>query len=423
MRSAVLTVILGLFATSAVAAVPTDPSACRRGGRLYFSQRLFEKAIEQFECAVQGKPEDAEAWLGLANSYCEVGRFQDAAVAYAKADSTAEKKKLKEDVANNREHYWGVEMTHGMTLVQKADKEAQSDSAAVYQEALTHFDNALLLDANKRQVYIYRGYILSKLGRGDESVGAFEQAVALPATDDESDQKALENAKTNLQAAYKQRASDASRGETVEELEIAAGYYEKVLAIDADSSDVNTLFGLANVHYQIAKKDSTRVDESLGKAAELYEKVLEKLGDDEDTLYNLTLVYIEKDAFDNAQRIANKLIAIDPKKTDGHNLMRIIYARRGDSKSSLAEALVVGALEKGTPIETGTLEDELKKSYGPSSDALAIIKEKGKPDEARSHDAEGIKIDTFFYWSRGEAVAFSNGNRVATVKFEPVTKG
>jgi tetratricopeptide (TPR) repeat protein len=429
MRPAAILSAAVLLTLSSIGAIPTDPAACRRGGKLYFSQKIFDKAIAQLECAVEGKPDDYEAWLWLGRSYGEVGRYQDAARAFLEAEK---KPKQKSEVANARDHYWVTQYNLGVSEIKKTEELAQKsppDTVAVtagYRAALQAFENTIALDPVKRRGYTYRGYVLSKLGREEEALGAFEAGYSMvPNLADKDDQPALDQSRTNLFQAYKDRGNKLMEEESVEALDQALDYYGKALAID--STDVGILFRVATVHYQVARTDSTRKAAELPMAALLYEKVNEILRagnqgrNDEDTLYNLTLVYLDMNDYASAERKAHLLVDANPKNPDSHRVLGRVYVRKGDTKAAFGELLVGGSLEKGQPGPTDetALKEGFSKRFGPTSDAAAVLQEKGAPQEARTHEESGATVDTWYYWDRGQAVAFSNGKKLVEIAFAP----
>lgn len=425
--------VLGIILVIGVlAALPGCKTAETAGGKLYFSQGLYDKAIAQLEPAVEQKPADYEAWFWLGKSYAEVGRYADAARAFEQA---AKGPKQKKDVENAREHYWIDQFNKGIGYIKEAETGGEVGRSK-FDDALKAFENSIQLKPAEARGYIYKGFTLNKLDRSADALAMYEKAMEL-APDDEQ-------ARNNLFQTFKDLGNKALDQKSAAGYDDAVRYYSKALEIEPNDTPV--LFAAATAHYELGLADSTRAAAEHAAAADAYKKVLGLLDqekqkvegdagmdaaqkqqrleqnrrDTEDTLFNLNLVELQMGDEAGAEESARRFVALDPRKPDGHKLLGRVHARRGDQMAAFAELIVATSLEKGNQISVDGLEAEVKKNYGGASDALGTIKEKGVPQEVRSHDEGGVKVDTWFYWSRGEALAFSNGRRLATVSFEPV---
>jgi tetratricopeptide (TPR) repeat protein len=407
-------VLLGILA-----AAPGCKTAETAGGKLYFSQGLYDKAIAQLEPAVKIKPDDYEAWFWLGKSYAEVGRYADAANAF---DQSAKGPKMAKEVENAREHYWVTQYNVGLGYVNEAQaatpdgaKELPSAARAKYEQALAAFESAITIDPAKPRGYIYKGFALNKLDRSADAVAAYEKAMAVAPDDPQ--------ARNNLAQTFKDLGNEGMDKKTAAGYDEAVRYYSRAAEITPD--DAGLLFAMATAHFELARGDSSRAKVELAAAAEGYKKVLPLVRkdnkDDEDTLFNLTLVYVEAGDYVAAEQIARRVVDLDTKKPDGRKLLGRVYARKGDSTKAFAELLVASSLEKGSAVGLpSSWNADEKKRFGWGRDAEAVVKTKGQPDEVRVHEEAGTTIATWFYWTKGEAVAFSKGSQLAAVSFTPV---
>ncbi len=135
---------LSLVAPAAVA--PATPQEHAAQGRLYLDKGLYGLAETEFRAAVELKPRNAEAWLGLAAAYDNLRRFDLADRAYAQV------KKLLGDSAEllNNEGYSQLmrgNLKKARAMFEKA--QAQAPDNPVIADNIKKVDAALTMNLPK----------------------------------------------------------------------------------------------------------------------------------------------------------------------------------------------------------------------------------------------------------------------------------
>ena len=131
---------------SPTAQIPTNPG----------QSSIHERALANFDQALQKNPNDYLAWNGRGTALGNLGRHQEALDAFDQA------LKLKPDFAQA----W---VSRGMAL----------GSLGRHSEALEAFDRALKLKPDSAEAWNGRGIALGSLGRDQEALAAFEQALKI----------------------------------------------------------------------------------------------------------------------------------------------------------------------------------------------------------------------------------------------------
>jgi tetratricopeptide (TPR) repeat protein len=399
-----------------------------QSGRLYFSQQLYDKAAEQFELAVQEDPENGKNHFELAKTYAELERNEDAGKEFklaAEKDPT-----LKEDVADAIQHYRADHFNDALSHIR--DKS--------WGEAIAQLQESMYLDPDEPNQYINMGYCYSELGETDLAVSYYEKAMALSPED--------EKARTNLIATFAKQASEF-RGEG--EYDRAVMFYLKVLELHiGDESldvaqakpavlsakvkgdDVGTgyLFDLGLTYMD--KGEKKQDEEAVKHAADTFKALFDDNPADSDALYNYGYSTMLAGDFPGAIEIFGQLLDRKPKEASYYMLMATCYVRSGSTEEEAQTNIVLyfaiaNSLQSDSnrqdPSEyrdQSKHEGQLKSSYRTWKDMKKALDSAGTPEDIYVYtDESGHKFETWFYWTMGEAVVFSDGAEYGKISFAP----
>jgi serine/threonine protein kinase/tetratricopeptide (TPR) repeat protein len=167
-------------------------------GRYFFNQRASKKAVEEFEAAIARDPRFAEAYTGLANSYCIFGFYGGIQTleAFAKARAAATRaQELEPDSAEVHlalgiiEHYFGWDLEHEERHFRRSI-ELAPQSAAGYSwlalelslsprtdEALEIGRRAVELEPLSANMHVNVAWPYFFAGRYEEAMDGFRRAV------------------------------------------------------------------------------------------------------------------------------------------------------------------------------------------------------------------------------------------------------
>ena len=393
--------LFGLIGAFAVTGCAQNPHLS--GGRLYRSQKVYDKALRELELAVQQEPNNPLAHLELGMVYAEIGETKKAGQEFEKTLQLDPKKQ--KDVDANRQHYWVEHFNAGIRL---------SNEEQNFAEAAKEFEKAVDLDPKDVRAYTNLAFCLRKTGRPDEALALFQKALTLNPTD--------VNARKNLAASY----LDMARSESREKRYIdAIMLYEKAAELDSTYTDAQ--FELANAYSEAALAESIEVARTqyYDKAVSLYNRVLERTPDNIDATFNLGTAYLAMDKLDEAMPLLQKAVNLDPKAFDFHYRLGRAYARAGSIEMASAEIVMSTALQRGTDqtdLEAWFGADAMKVRYPDVTAQTKALQTNGRPEQVYTYDESGVVVEVWFYWTKGLGLYFVNGTApaISKVEFAPV---
>lgn len=392
--------LFGLIGAFAITGCAQNPHLS--GGRLYRSQKVYDKAQRELELAVQQEPKNPLAHLELGMVYAEIDETKKAGEEFDKA-LELDPKMLK-DIDANRKHYWVEHFNAGIRL---------SNEEQNYAEAATEFQKAIDLDPKDVRAYTNLAFCLRKTGQPDQALALFQKALTLNPTD--------VNARKNLAASY----LDMARSEAKDQRFLdAIMLYEK--AYELDTTLVATQFELANAYSEAAMAESIAVAKTqyYEKAVALYNRVLERTPDNIDATFNLGTAYLAMDKTDEALPLLQKAVNMDPKAPDFHNRLGRAYARAGSNEMAVAEIVMSKALqgEVKADLDTWFNADTMKSRYPDVTAQTKALQTNGRPDQVYTYEESGGIVEVWFYWTKGMGIYFVNGGApiVNKVEFAPV---
>jgi tetratricopeptide (TPR) repeat protein len=392
--------LLAVAATVAITGCAQNPHLS--GGRLYRSQKVYDKAQRELELAVQQEPNNPLAHLELGMVYAEVGETKKAGVEFEKA--LALNPKMRKDVDANRKHYWVQHFNAGIKLTNE-DKN--------FEEAAKEFQKAIDLDTADPRAYTNLAFCLRKMDKPDEALQLFEKAATLNPTDP--------TARKNLAASYVDMGRDAiASGAFADGIKL----FEK--ALELDSTLVQTEFDLGNAYSQAAQADTTPAGKKAKyeQAMIMYNRVLTRTPDHVDAIFNLGTAYLAMERIEEALPFLKKAVDLDPKAYDFHNRLGRAYARSGEEELAVAEIVVSKALQKGmrqSDLESWLDSASMASRYPDTSTLNATLQSVGQPEDIYMYQESGGTVEVWFYWTKGVGFYFVNGGapRINKVIFAP----
>jgi len=399
-----------------------------QSGRLYFAQKLYDKAAEQFEIAIKEDPENGKSYLELAKCYAEMDENEKAGENFRLALEKAPE--LKKEVQEVIQHYRADHYNHGVELMKEKS----------YGDAISEFIQASYLDSGDPNQYINIGVCYSELGQMDLAVQYYEKALALSPED--------EMARGNLVASF---VKQAGKFREEKDYERAIEFYEKVLELylNDESLDVNTataadlmkrvkgdkkgtgyLFDMAIAYLDLAeaKKD----DAALKRANEIFGAMYEANPADDDALYYYAYGKMVAKEYEEAISAFGQLLDRSPREPTYYMNMATAYVKGGGTDKDMqmkgvlyfALARALGSddnkIEKSEFKKASALEKRIQKMYGSSKDMKKVIDEMGVPEDIYAYQEEGgSNVEAWFYWTRGEDVVFTNGYETGKISFAP----
>jgi len=399
-----------------------------QSGRLYFAQKLYEKAAEQFKLAIKEDPESGKNYFELAKCYAEMDMNKEAGENFKLA--VEKDPRLREDVKTAVQHYWAEHYNRGVELMK--DKK--------YGDAIDEFLEASYLDDTDPRQYINIGVCYANLGEMDTAVKFYERALSLSPEH--------ETARQNLIATFVKQAAKFRKDK---EYDRAIEFYEKVmqLYVNDESLDVRTasgaelarrvkgdekgtgyLFDMAVAY--LDRAEAKEDDASLQRANDIFGALYEADPADDDALYYYAYGKMVAEEYAEAISAFGQLLDRSPREPSYYMSMATAYVKAaGGDKDLQMKGVLYFALAKALASEenklkksefrnVSTLEKRLKSKYKSWKDMKKVLDELGVPEDIYAYTQEsGGKVEAWFYWTQGKATVFTNGDKTGSIEFAP----
>ena len=361
---------LGWQATEAQMRV-TSAKVAKSSARNYIKQRVPEKAFEMLILAVELKEDDPEANFMLGTFYAdkemldEMNKYFDLALGHKKGKKYY--KKGMRLVGASDFLLGGIWYTKETLWTRYFNIGVRALNAGKFEEALSEFDFARKVDAERADTYKAVGKVYMQMDSIDIAIENYQTAIAMDTTlvgayadmgigllnharYEESVphlQKAVELNPNNISImkalASAQWASGDTEGAVAsaelalevnpddpkvlslvggiftdqKDFDKAVGYLEKAVEIEPDDGD--TIFNLANAYMGQG---------SLEKASILFEQFLETTPDDHLARYQLGSIYDRSKKYDEAIDTFKKVVDLKPKFLRGWDALYKAYAHK-----------------------------------------------------------------------------------------------
>jgi len=298
-------------------------------GKIAMNSKNWDKAIHDFNSALEADSANADAHFLLGKAYKEKGDYILMNQHFNKAEAL--NPKYKEEINAYRLSVWG-------DLFTKGTQEAKDQK---WQEALQTFQTGIAILPGKYEAYTNAGYVWQNLGNNDSAYAYYSQAYEL----DKSNIKVLENfaSVSYTLGKYEQADSLCSRileadpnnadallkkGEIADQqgrYDDAIAFYNRVLQLDP--KNCNVWFNLGVIYFQRVKK--------LDDAEQAFTRAVAECPDDMNALINLNVVLITQDKLDEAIPRLTELTQKHPEECTGWDLLSQALLRKGQKEQAL----------------------------------------------------------------------------------------
>ena len=269
-------------------------SVAKRSGKLYITQRQYDKALEQYMIAVEGRPDDSEAQYYLGWLYGQKELFEEMNEHY----DLATDRKWKKKVAEDRKELWTRYYNLGV----------KGMNAQKFEFAVDQFNLAITINPKEADAYEGLAITLLNVGNSEEGIETYKKALELDPSKAQS---------------YFNVGGALMNADRVEE---ALEMFKKGHAIDPE--EINILQNLAIAHYRaiLAHKEG---------ASESAEKALAIAGDDPKILNIAAQIFLQAENYEKAAEILEKVVAIQPDNMDALFNLAIAYRQLGKGDKAL----------------------------------------------------------------------------------------
>ena len=417
--------------------------------------RQMNKAVQQLEMCSTEDPADFEAVGYLGWAYAELDSAGPAGRAFQKAIDglTAKGDKKKADwAAQNRDSYWANDLNEGIAQINEAqqaypdftrkaenesDRTLKAEAEKKYRSAIVNLTQASLYRKNHPQTLRNLGSVYAFMGDYKTAMGVFQAGLAASPGDTTLSQS-LKTVRTNY---ANQLIDDKKFDESVT-------YFTELVAAEPGSSDLH--LGLASAYFSRAQtRDATKeadarkadfcaAADAYAKAATLktgdadlpfnaalsyqrcgdqakaegmWRESLKRRPNDPDALSALAETLTELKKFDDAIGILRQAVMADPKNKVFHRQLGAIYNKAGNPGKSTEELLIYLSLHQGKPVDDAPGAAKSMKAGSAAASTLASL---GPPDQINRWEGDGQKYETWFYWSKNQALHFGADGSLAS---------
>ncbi|MCK4413909.1 MAG: tetratricopeptide repeat protein [Candidatus Eisenbacteria sp.] len=383
------------------------------GGKLHFSQSRFERALENFQKAVEEQPNNGEAHLWLGRTLAELERDEEAVGEVRKAaelDPTQA-----EMVDNTLISFWSQRYNSALAFAKDGAEAEGAEQQEVLGKAEERFLRAIIFCPDSVQNYSNLGKVLYQLGRMDEAMEMFGKSRQLSA--------GRPDLQKFLFSLFKYFGEEALLAADRESYERALALLHDAETIPADQEDLLEVhFNIATAYFRLSDLvEGGGKENALAKAAEYYLKVLEVAPEDLDALQSLAYVYSERGMHEEAIEFGQKRLDTEPWKAAPNMLMHSLYKAAGQDRMANGHILMVQILREGQRRSVGYAREEAPK-YGPSADIKNVLRDRGQPEEVRTFNVGATPYTAWFYWTDGRVYIFREGTEQIRVGFAPITE-
>ena len=412
-----------------------------RSGKLYFSQKVYDKSVEKFAEAVAVCPEKWEyraryamalaQYAGIltqeAYTTAQTKAEQDSLLAVslemfrhsgAEFDSATvymKTKKARKFVRENREHFWAEHYNRGLKLAQEEK----------YKVATRELEIARLIDPGKPKAYLQGAVVFIKAGDKRKAAELVKAGLAV-APDDKELNKLLGSIYVDAARDLIDQAEKADSASVATKLaDEAIAYVDKVL--DQRAEDPNVYFERALANLTAGSALARESGDSLSaEAVERFRKAAEDFAaaaklappEGENREFHLNALFNRVQALLNAKDVDEALAGIkgylnlSPTDPAIWRLMAQALVQKGDTENTMM-ALTVNKSLKGREIPV----DEAVKNA--QKEELDVEKANGKPDAVWTFQeaSSGDQINTWFWFDKKLAVSFKLGLKINEISW------
>jgi tetratricopeptide (TPR) repeat protein len=301
----------------------------KTSGKIAMGSQRWDKAISDFEKALEQTPEDGEIHFLMAKVYKEMGEFEKMIPHLGAADSLYPKGE--EKIAELRQETY-------KQLFEEANTDTKNEN---YEEARDKYITAISIEPGSFGAYMNLGYVYDRLGDKEESISNFEKAYDL----EPENIRVMENLAGMYfnQQKYAEAGSlytivlekDPKHAEAMIRLAMieaengnyqkAVDHYNSALELEQDNCDV--WFNLGVLYFQ-NMKDYEQALTAISRAVEL-------CPEDVNAQVNLNVILISLERFDEAVESLENFTQEFPDECIGWDLYSQVLLRKGMRSQAL----------------------------------------------------------------------------------------
>lgn len=301
----------------------------KTSGKIAMGQKRWDKAISDFQKALEMDPGDGEAHFLIARSYKESDDFESMIPHLNAAEGSWPKGE--ERIRELRADTWEEIFNAGL-------KNANSEE---YEQARSEFQLAIAILPERYEAYTNLGFVWQHLGNSDSAYYYYAQGYEIDpdnikilenfaslcfnmgmfARADSLYEKILAQDPNNAEALLRRGAIASENGDVT----TAVDFYNRALEHDPDSYDL--WFGLGVLYFQEIK-DNEKAIAAFSRAVEIYP-------DSVDLHINLNVVLFDAERFDEVIANMETFILDFPDQCTGWDLYSRALLRKGMRKRAL----------------------------------------------------------------------------------------
>jgi len=325
------------------------------------------------------------------------------------------------------------------------------DGSCRVEEASYNFILASYIEPKSADTFKNLSYVFELLGRADEAIASARMGLAIK-PDDQQLQR-------NMRVAVMGPANRAFTGENYPE---AIRLYR--IAIDLDpaskliyrSQIADSWYNWANKFDKGPQRTATFDSAAVAYMTLLNEAPAESTTMRENALYNSAVIYSNLENYKEAVRVLDKAtelypknkellslsgqtkyqsedaagavvvlkkaLEIDPSDQTVHQFLFLSYTKLKKQDESVAEYTVYKALSDGKQKVGPALKvwvDSAGNRLGAQQQITKTVSSEGYPEEVRTYPDGDKTLECFFYWGKGKAITFLNGQHFSSLSFPP----
>jgi len=317
-------------------------------------------------------------------------------------------------------------------------------------EAGYDFELACYVEPVSADIYKNLSYVFEVLGRTDDAIRAAQMGLKLKPGDAQLTQNLrvaamgrgnrLFTSGQYLAAvpAYRTAMTFDSAGTLTYLSQIATAYQLAAAPMPKGSPERAAAYDSACATYfrvyEISAGDTTSLRENAiynasviqvnldnnKKAVEYIDLGLKSYPNSEDLLLLAGQTKFYVGDYEGSVAAMTRVEELDPKDATAHEFLFKAYNKLNNKEKSVSEYTLYKALSEGrqrTGAALKTWVNSADNRLGPENQCKATLKADGDPDEVRTY-ADGDKtLETWFYWSKGIAITFLDGQLFSKATF------